>query len=450
MGFCFVNNVAVAAAHAHLQHGVDKVVILDVDLHHGNGTQDIAWRINEAANNELAQAAAMSNSSPSKARSPHKQRASQSGPRPLRIHYASLHGEQIIESFHLPYSPADPVLSTADIFSYPCEDGNQSAVQAASLNLAGGHGQWLTNVHLEAYDTEAAFHQMLYHKYNSALVSSAAEFCKATASGADDDHDRTLVIVSAGFDASEHESVGMSRHGRRVPTSFFHRFARDVVKFANSWAGGKVLAVLEGGYSDRALCSGAMAMLVGLTESPRYLDQTFLKEEGDESRWWEEKALARIEKACKSKRGQIKRLGPASPTLNALRGTTVVGVGAGVDPDTAAPPSAADDADAWLARTVEVFSVVEGLELVGEFRREKAAHVPRTMELRERRPRGAGSAAGRVELVPEPEAEVAEVAGGVPVTSGEIGVTDVGAGVALPEPAGPVKIKFVWREGGVR
>jgi len=94
MGFCFVNNVAVAAAHAHLQHGIDKVVILDVDLHHGNGTQDIAWRINEAANHELARAAAMNQASPAKARSPHKQRPVQPAPRPLRIHYASLHGER--------------------------------------------------------------------------------------------------------------------------------------------------------------------------------------------------------------------------------------------------------------------------------------------------------------------------------------------------------------------
>lgn len=39
MGFCWVNNVAVAAAHAHLKHDVDRVIILDADLHHGNGTQ---------------------------------------------------------------------------------------------------------------------------------------------------------------------------------------------------------------------------------------------------------------------------------------------------------------------------------------------------------------------------------------------------------------------------
>lgn len=41
MGFCFFNNVAVAAAHALEQHGLERVAIVDFDVHHGNGTEDI-------------------------------------------------------------------------------------------------------------------------------------------------------------------------------------------------------------------------------------------------------------------------------------------------------------------------------------------------------------------------------------------------------------------------
>ena len=43
MGFCFVNNIAVAARQAQAAHGVERVAIVDFDVHHGNGTQDIFW-----------------------------------------------------------------------------------------------------------------------------------------------------------------------------------------------------------------------------------------------------------------------------------------------------------------------------------------------------------------------------------------------------------------------
>lgn len=42
-GFCLFNNVAVAAAHAQAALGCERVLILDWDVHHGNGTQDIFW-----------------------------------------------------------------------------------------------------------------------------------------------------------------------------------------------------------------------------------------------------------------------------------------------------------------------------------------------------------------------------------------------------------------------
>jgi len=43
MGFCFFNNVAVAARHARSIYGAERVAIMDFDVHHGNGTQDIFW-----------------------------------------------------------------------------------------------------------------------------------------------------------------------------------------------------------------------------------------------------------------------------------------------------------------------------------------------------------------------------------------------------------------------
>ena len=42
-GFCLFNNIAAAARQAQVVHGVERVLIVDFDVHHGNGTQDIFY-----------------------------------------------------------------------------------------------------------------------------------------------------------------------------------------------------------------------------------------------------------------------------------------------------------------------------------------------------------------------------------------------------------------------
>lgn len=71
----------------------------------------------------------------------------------------------------------------------------------------------------------------------------------------------------------------MSRHNRNVPTAFYFRFATDVRRFADEYCNGRIVAVLEGGYSNRALISGSGAFMQGLAADLRVEQQLTMD-------WW--------------------------------------------------------------------------------------------------------------------------------------------------------------------
>ena len=77
----------------------------------------------------------------------------------------------------------------------------------------------------------------------------------------------------------------MQRHQRKVPISFYHRFAQDARAFAKRYAKSRLVSVLEGGYSDRALTSGAMAHLSGLLEEDNLMA---------DPAWWSVENLAAV------------------------------------------------------------------------------------------------------------------------------------------------------------
>jgi histone deacetylase HOS3 len=227
-GFCWLNNIHVGISHAALTHGLTHAAIIDFDLHHGDGSQAIAWDINKRA------ATAAKNALPWKKTS---------------VGYFSLH----------------------DINSYPCEMGDEEKVKNASICIENAHGQSIWNVHLQPWKSESEFWDLYENKY-SILLEKTRNYLRAQTERLrmmpNGPKPKGAIFLSAGFDASEWESSGMQRHKVNVPTEFYARLTRDVVKLAaeeDTAVDGRVISVLEGGYSDRALCTGVLSHLSGMS-----------------------------------------------------------------------------------------------------------------------------------------------------------------------------------------
>ncbi|KLT44843.1 Arginase/deacetylase [Cutaneotrichosporon oleaginosum] len=300
-GFCYVNNVVVGAMHAYLQHDVDRAIIIDFDLHHGNGTQALVMPLNAASYSEDLAVAAGKPPSDMRGRSGRR--------RTWKGFYGSVH----------------------DIYSYPCEDGDLDLIRDASVNLAA-HGQYIENIHLQPYEDEADFYKRIYPLY-LALLDKARVFMRETQA----DPAKTVLFISAGFDACEHEHQGMQRHDRRVPASFYTRYTRDIAAFADAHTDGKVISVLEGGYSDRALTSAALGHAVGL------MGREGLPE------WCSVDELVLLERAVKKRRkGKLCSLPPdlaAMPHIARTHAILAHWEGAGT-PAPSVAPSAAPSANA--------------------------------------------------------------------------------------------------------
>ncbi|KAK3398256.1 hypothetical protein B0T20DRAFT_203537 [Sordaria brevicollis] len=253
-GFCWVNNVHVGIMHGMLNHGLTHAAIIDFDLHHGDGSQQIAWQHNSRAVKAAKNAAAWKKTS---------------------IGYFSLH----------------------DINSYPCELGDDEKVMNASICIDNAHGQNVWNVHLQPWKTEDEFwalyeskYAILLEKTRSYLITQTERLREAGQKA------KAAIFLSAGFDASEWEGAGMQRHKVNVPTEFYARLTRDVVRIAaevDTAAEGRVVSVLEGGYSDRALCSGIMSHVCGLAGASA-TEKNQVHNHYNPS-WWSASELERLE-----------------------------------------------------------------------------------------------------------------------------------------------------------
>ena len=186
MGFCLFNNVAIAARAAIVEHALDRVLIVDWDVHHGNGTQAMTW----------------------------------SDP---QIGFLSIH--------RWPFYPG----------TGRAEETGTGAALGTKLNLPVELG---------------ISREMYLDTFRRGLEKLAASL------------QPQLVIVSAGFDAHADDPVG----SLGLQTEDFAPLTEAVLDVASTYAGGKLVSVLEGGYNTGIL-AGCVALhlehLLARDKSPR-------------------------------------------------------------------------------------------------------------------------------------------------------------------------------------
>ncbi|KAJ5788423.1 hypothetical protein N7457_003413 [Penicillium paradoxum] len=265
-GFCWINNVHVGISHAATTHGLTHAVILDFDLHHGDGSQDITYNHNSKLLNKIQRADLARNDAKK-----FKEYEHASSYTKAAIGYYSLH----------------------DVNSFPCENGERDKIMGASLCLEA-HNQSIWNVHLEDWDSLDTFWRLYETKYKALLVKARSFLRKRTIEllqerqqNPNSPPPNAAIFISAGFDASEWEGNGMQRHSVKVPTEFYAKFTADVVRMSQEeglGVNGRVISVLEGGYSDRALTSGVFSHLSGLNSERGYSEE-----------WWSQSNLEELE-----------------------------------------------------------------------------------------------------------------------------------------------------------
>lgn len=318
-GFCLLNNVQIGIEYAFENYHISHCAILDIDLHHGDGSQDICW---ERAGFTGDYGKEDSDESDEvKQKNPRDDYGKRFATYP-KVGYFSLH----------------------DIKSYPTELGyaTKENIKNASTCIMD-HDLNIWNVHLQGWKTEDEFYKHYKTKYVS-ILNRANQFLNNAKKEYDLEYHeylndlakynkyllkphlynqpvkkpqpplpfKPLIVVSAGFDASEYENPQMQRHGINVPTSFYATFTKDVVKLANIHTSGKVISFLEGGYSDGALTSGIFSHLIGLTSTANSLNSPSRNSYGsDDSHdegvddllwnptWGHEQVMKELVKGCK-------------------------------------------------------------------------------------------------------------------------------------------------------
>jgi acetoin utilization deacetylase AcuC-like enzyme len=175
MGFCIFGNMGLAAKYARSSHDAGRVLIVDWDVHHGNGTQ------------------ALVESDPA-------------------VHFVSMH-------------------------QWPWYPGTGAASDR-------GLHQNVWNVPMPAGLAPERYVEALQRAIDSAVVGFVPD----------------IVLISAGFDSLAGDPLG----GFTLEPDDIASLTRTLVERAGSWCGGRVVSILEGGYSPDRLAEGCMAHIEAL------------------------------------------------------------------------------------------------------------------------------------------------------------------------------------------
>ncbi|XBW35835.1 hypothetical protein QEN19_001407 [Hanseniaspora menglaensis] len=287
-GFCLLNNAMIAAQIAADKYDVTHVAILDYDLHHADGTQDIIFKrgleenrfITGELNDETDK-----NHFRKGSYSPMEEKYTEN---PILTPQIKQHkyntGDYLLDNYGVNISS----FSLHDINSYPVEKGyaeHESLAKASSCVMAHNVNVW--NIHLEKWQVYSQIQidktsditkkqemvernhfefMKLYDSKYRTLFSKADEFFNAGKQKCNESNIpfKGLVIISSGFDANEYETSAMNRHGVNLPTSFYNYFTKDALDLAQFHADGKIITLLEGGYDSKSITAGTFSALTGL------------------------------------------------------------------------------------------------------------------------------------------------------------------------------------------
>lgn len=179
MGFCLFNNVAIAARYVQAAYGVERVLIADWDVHHGNGTQDTFYS----------------------------------------------DGSVFFMSTH--QSPLYPGTGAV-------EETGEGPGKGANMNRPFPSG---------------AGNDEIVGAFRNGLLPAARDFRPE------------FTLISAGFDSREGDRLGSFT----ITDDGFRELTRIMVEIANIEGGGRLVSVLEGGYTPAGLASAAVAHLEELS-----------------------------------------------------------------------------------------------------------------------------------------------------------------------------------------